>query len=212
MIGAIGNRAETCSPRLHAAACRVDRLAFYVIAADRGIAGLSFSRAAHLRACERISRLCPAARFATDKGPGREIASAVSRYLQGKTPGVAYPVDPLLLAAGTPFQQRVWQCISRISPGMTRTYGELAVELGGPGYARAVGRACHANPLALIVPCHRVVGTRGAGGFAGGAAVKQRLLQLEAARADLFPAQNSMGESALSGPGSTLFSSKRVGS
>ncbi|MCF6290171.1 MAG: methylated-DNA--[protein]-cysteine S-methyltransferase [Desulfobacterales bacterium] len=182
MIGAIRGRAKVCSPLFHTAACRVEWLAFYVIAADTGIAGLTFSRAAHVRACERISRRCANARFATDRGLGREIASAVSRYLQGRSPGVAYPVCSLLLAAGTPFQQRVWQRISGISPGMTRTYGELAVELGGPGYARAVARACAANPLALIVPCHRVVGARGPGGFAGGATVKQRLLQLEAAR------------------------------
>ncbi len=80
---------------------------------------------------------------------------------------------------GTTFQRRVWDCIAEISYGETKTYGELAQTLGNPGAARAVGQACNANPLALIVPCHRVIGSSGLGGFAGGDAVKKYLLHLE---------------------------------
>ena len=80
---------------------------------------------------------------------------------------------------GTGFQRRVWDRIAAIPYGETKTYGELARALGNPGAARAVGQACNANPLALIVPCHRVTGSSGPGGFAGGCAVKNVLLQLE---------------------------------
>lgn len=80
---------------------------------------------------------------------------------------------------GTGFQRRVWKGIAEIPYGKTKTYGELAQALGSPGAARAVGQACKANPLALIVPCHRVVGSSELGGFAGGCATKQYLLRLE---------------------------------
>ncbi len=80
---------------------------------------------------------------------------------------------------GTIFQQSVWERIAEIPYGETRTYKELAQALGNPAAARAVGQACNANPLALIVPCHRVTGSSGLGGFAGGQAIKKMLLLLE---------------------------------
>ncbi len=87
----------------------------------------------------------------------------------------AYLVDPRhvftlpLAATGTPFQHAVWDAIAAIPPGESRTYGELARQLRTA--PRAVGNACGANPIALVVPCHRVVGSRGAlGGFMGAAA------------------------------------------
>lgn len=73
----------------------------------------------------------------------------------------ALPLAP----AGTPFQRRVWASLRAIPPGQTRTYGELARELGTS--ARAVGQACRTNPLAILVPCHRVVAAHGLGGYSG---------------------------------------------
>src|SRR3954463_1035996 len=66
-----------------------------------------------------------------------------------------------LAASGTPFQLNVWAALRKIPFGQTRTYGELAAELGNPGAARAVGRANGANPICVIVPCHRVIGSDG---------------------------------------------------
>ena len=80
---------------------------------------------------------------------------------------------------GTMFQKSVWKRIAEIPYGKTKTYKELAQALGNPGAARAVGQACNANPLALIVPCHRVTGSSELGGFAGGQAMKKALLLLE---------------------------------
>lgn len=81
---------------------------------------------------------------------------------------------------GTPFQVKVWNAIEKISFGEKRSYKELAGQINSPRAFRAVGGACHNNPLPLIIPCHRVVGANGnLTGFAGGVPLKKRLLQLE---------------------------------
>ncbi len=81
---------------------------------------------------------------------------------------------------GTAFQRRVWAAIEAIPYGATRTYGELAGIVGAKGAARAVGQAAARNPVPVIVPCHRVLASRGAlGGYAGGLGMKQALLALE---------------------------------
>ncbi len=85
-------------------------------------------------------------------------------------------------AAGDEFQHRVWELIERIPYGRTTTYGEIAAELGDPTMARRVGGAVGRNPLSLIVPCHRVLGSDGKlTGYAGGLERKQFLLDLESA-------------------------------
>ena len=89
----------------------------------------------------------------------------------------------LLLCCGTEFQCSVWQALRNIPYGQTRTYGEIAAEVGRPKAARAVGTANHDNPLLILTPCHRVVGKSGAlTGFACGLDVKRRLLELEGVR------------------------------
>ncbi|WP_211243447.1 methylated-DNA--[protein]-cysteine S-methyltransferase [Chitiniphilus eburneus] len=98
---------------------------------------------------------------------------------------IAAPAQPLAIALdprGTPFQLRVWQALREIPPGQTASYGEIARRIGAPTAARAVAAACAANPLAVVIPCHRVV--RGDGGLSGyrwGAARKRALLAREAA-------------------------------
>ncbi|MDD4615566.1 MAG: methylated-DNA--[protein]-cysteine S-methyltransferase [Alphaproteobacteria bacterium] len=80
---------------------------------------------------------------------------------------------------GTEFQQAVWREIAAIPKGQTRTYGEIAKRLGNPKAVRAVGSACGANPVPYFVPCHRVVGLTGLGGFSGGVNIKKLLLNSE---------------------------------
>lgn len=82
----------------------------------------------------------------------------------------------------SPFQFKVLEAVSAVGYGSTATYGELAARVGSPGAARAVGAACAANPIPLIVPCHRVVGASGLGGYAGGLELKRRLLEHEGVR------------------------------
>ena len=77
-------------------------------------------------------------------------------------------------SAGTPFQQLVWKALRSVGPGRTATYGEIAETLGKPGASRAVGLANSKNPIALVVPCHRIIGANGAlTGYAGGLERKQ---------------------------------------
>jgi methylated-DNA-[protein]-cysteine S-methyltransferase len=100
-------------------------------------------------------------------------------YFSGRRRDWTVPVHPLV---GTEFQRRVWTQLSDIPFGTTMTYGDLAARLGLPGAARAVGGANGANPLPVVVPCHRVVATSSLGGYSGGLDVKSFLLALEGAR------------------------------
>jgi len=103
--------------------------------------------------------------------------TAVKNVLAGRAAG---PLPPLDLSAGTEFQRAVWQAMLRIPSGRTRSYGELAAEIGNPQAVRAVGGACGANPIPVLVPCHRVLAAGGKiGGFSGGLDWKRKLLARE---------------------------------
>jgi methylated-DNA-[protein]-cysteine S-methyltransferase len=111
--------------------------------------------------------------------PLAECACQVIGYLEGLRDSFALP----LAAEGTPFQKRVWREIARIPRGETLSYAELARRAGAPGAARAAGAATGRNPISVVVPCHRVVGSGGSlTGYAGGLDRKSRLLELEGAR------------------------------
>ena len=97
--------------------------------------------------------------------------------------------ETALAPVGTPFQQSVWKAISTVGFGKTITYSELARRAGCPGSARAAGAATGRNPLTIIVPCHRIVGSTGSlTGYAGGLARKRALLELESGIPDLLAA------------------------
>jgi methylated-DNA-[protein]-cysteine S-methyltransferase len=107
---------------------------------------------------------------------------ALGDYFAGRPPTL-----PPLDLHGSPFQQRVWRALLGIPWGDTRTYGEVAASLGLPGSARAVGGANGKNPIAILVPCHRVVASGGRlGGYGGGTDVKAKLLAHEAAHAPVL--------------------------
>lgn len=108
--------------------------------------------------------------------------SQLQAYLAGRRGAFTCPVD-LRGLEGSPFQHRVWRVLREIPFGATRTYGEVARRLGRPGAARAVGMACHRNPVAIVIPCHRVIGHDGRlTGYSAGLAMKKRLLRLERRR------------------------------
>ena len=107
-----------------------------------------------------------------------QTARQLGEYFAGQRQTFSVPLD----FHGTTFQQAVWQRLLAIPYGETRSYGQLAAELGKPSAVRAVGAANGRNPISIIAPCHRVIGQNGSlTGFAGGLEVKARLLALESA-------------------------------
>lgn len=104
------------------------------------------------------------------------VARALKRYFTGRATSFDLPVAP----RGSAFQQRVWAELRRVPYGETVSYGELARRIGRSGAARAVGRANATNPISVVIPCHRVVGSDGAlTGYGGGMERKRALLRLE---------------------------------
>lgn len=109
----------------------------------------------------------------------QELVARFRAYFGGQA--VAFP-DPLDLSSATDFQRRVWTATRQIPYGATRSYSWIAEQIQNPAAARAVGQALGANPLPVIVPCHRVLASNGGlGGFSGGLKVKRQLLKLEGA-------------------------------
>ncbi len=105
-----------------------------------------------------------------------EAENALNEYFAGLRQEFDIPLAP----KGTAFQQAVWDALLDIPYGETRSYGEIAAQLGKPNASRAVGGACHNNPIAILIPCHRVVGKNGSlTGYAGGLSTKEYLLSLE---------------------------------
>jgi methylated-DNA-[protein]-cysteine S-methyltransferase len=106
-----------------------------------------------------------------------DLTDRISRYFSGELVDFA---DKLDLSGTTPFQQNVWRTVRNIPRGETRSYGWVANQLGLPRAARAVGQALGSNPVPIVIPCHRVIGSDGKpGGFGGGVEMKKFLLQLE---------------------------------
>jgi methylated-DNA-[protein]-cysteine S-methyltransferase len=108
------------------------------------------------------------------------LAQQLKQYAAGKAVRWSVPVD---LSAGTAFQQKVWRALIMIPRGQTRSYAWVARQIGKPKATRAVGTACGANPVPVVIPCHRVIASDGSlGGFGGGLPMKRRLLALERTR------------------------------
>ena len=112
-----------------------------------------------------------------------EAMRQLAEYFAGERREFELPLAP----EGTPFMRRVWAELVKVPYGATATYGEIAERIGNPGGSRAVGLANNRNPIAIIIPCHRIIGSSGKlVGYAGGVELKERLLALEAGKPLLF--------------------------
>ena len=108
----------------------------------------------------------------------KSLMKEFDTYFSRKKTSFSLPLD----LEGTTFQKSVWKAISKIPYGQTRTYSEIAKKIGKPRAIRAVGQACGANPVLIVIPCHRVVGASSLGGYAGGIQNKKWLLQHEGSK------------------------------
>ena len=158
-------------------------MVFYAVLKARGRDVIAWNRPAFGRSCgllaqRRAGNLCP--------GILGHILAPVGVESRAVSPQEVIIIAVHLAgiqrqgAKGTPFQQAVWAQLHKIPYGEVRTYGQLAAALGKPKASRAVGSACHRNPLCIVVPCHRVIGADGSlTGYAEGLEIKEYLLELE---------------------------------
>ncbi|MEE2702801.1 MAG: methylated-DNA--[protein]-cysteine S-methyltransferase [Myxococcota bacterium] len=156
-----------------------------LVASERGLARLGLPRGGDHGFSGWIRRRLPDAEEVASLPVLERASRELDEYFSGRRMVFEVPLD----LHGTPFQIQVWNALREIPFGQTRTYAEIGRAVGRPGAARAVGTANASNPIPLIVPCHRVIAAGGKlGGYAGGLAIKRRLLALEgeAARADLL--------------------------
>ena len=156
------------------------------LSSDEGLCALEFTTVTgKARSGERLSRLqarlrrwFPAHDIVDHDTP---IIARTRRWLQDYFDGTAADISDLTFdMRGAPFEQRVWKALRAIPPGQTTSYGAIAHALSAPGASRAVGAANGANPVAIIVPCHRVIGSTGAlTGYGGGLDRKTWLIDHE---------------------------------
>ena len=150
-----------------------------LLSTSRGLAYVELPHASGRGLEGWLRRRLPGARSALAFAPNRAAAVQIVEYLEGKRRAFELALD----LRGTAFQQAVWGALRAIAYGETRSYTEVARAIGTPHAVRAVGAANGANPLALVVPCHRVIAADGTlGGYGGGLELKARLLAMERSR------------------------------
>lgn len=151
---------------------------FRIASTRRGLAYVELPHASGRGLAGWLHRRAPDARCEEGDEPNRAAATQILEYLDGKRTEFDLPLD----LRGTPFQHSVWEKLLEIPYGETRSYQEIARAVRRPRALRAVGNANGANPVSLVVPCHRVVASGGKlGGYAGGLSLKARLLAMERA-------------------------------
>jgi O-6-methylguanine DNA methyltransferase len=154
-----------------------DCISILVAATQHGVCWIGIHQSAVYLESELRSDF-PRGAIMRDESVLRDFADQIIGFVQGKTCELELPVD----ISATPFQLSVWRELCAIPPGTTRSYGEIARRLGRRAASRAVGRANGSNPLAVLIPCHRAVGTDGKlTGYRWGLEYKRYLLQHEAA-------------------------------
>jgi methylated-DNA-[protein]-cysteine S-methyltransferase len=140
-------------------------------------------RGLHYLLLGRGHSVSPRPEWEPDTGELDEVVQQVTAYFQGHLRAFDVPVCP----EGTPFQRSVWRQLQEIPYGETISYAELARRIGNPKAVRAVGLANGANPISIVIPCHRVIGSNGAlVGYGGGLQTKEALLALERGQARLL--------------------------
>jgi methylated-DNA-[protein]-cysteine S-methyltransferase len=162
---------KALSEKLYASAIHWEGWTFHILSSAAGLRLVDLHGTPFPVLAERLH-----ARVVPDDEPNALILTQLREYLHGTRRGFTLPTD----LRGTPFQLCVWKSVAGIPYGAVTTYGELARETGHSSATRAVGQAVGANPIAPVIPCHRVIGASGGlVGYGGGLPLKERLLALE---------------------------------
>lgn len=155
---------------------RIGRI--YVASTDRGVCKISVPKETRKDFFDWLSTHFDHNAVTDNKARNKDVINQLTRYFNGKLVKFTCPIDLI----GTPFQIKVWKELARITYGSTITYKCLAKRVGVPKAAQAVGRAIATNPLPIIIPCHRVIGSDGSlVGYSCGIKTKEFLLRLEGA-------------------------------
>ena len=156
---------------------------FGAVLTARGLARLTFPQEPATACRDWVARWAPDAPVVGTDARLADLADQLQAYFAGTGRTFAVPLD----LRGTPFQVAVWERVYQVGYGETRSYAQIAAALGRPQAVRAVGRANGANPVPIIVPCHRIIGRDGRlVGYGGGLDLKRHLLELEGVPAPLF--------------------------
>jgi len=157
--------------KLYASAIHWEGWTFHILSSASGLRLVDLEGTPFAALGDRLH-----ARIVPDDEPNEEILNQLREYLRGERRIFTLPQD----LRGTPFQTSVWHAVEEIPYGILQTYGDVARRIDRASATRAVGQAVGANPLALVIPCHRVVGSSGGlVGYHGGLPLKERLLALE---------------------------------
>ena len=149
---------------------------FRVASTKLGLAYVELPRSSGRGMRDWMQRYALEHRCVDEIGPNRDAIEQILEYLASERTHFEIPLD----LRGTPFQRAVWDALIEIPYGESRSYAEIARAVGRPNAQRAVGSANNANPVSLIVPCHRVIAADGSlGGYGGGQELKARLLAME---------------------------------
>jgi O-6-methylguanine DNA methyltransferase len=149
---------------------------FGAVFTPRGLACLTFPADSREGVETWVRVRAPKSRVIHDQSALADLSTQLTAYFEGALQRFSLPLD----LRGTPFQLDVWRALQEIPYGEVRSYGDIARAIGRPRAVRAVGMANHDNPIPIIVPCHRVIGSnRTLTGYGGGLELKERLLELE---------------------------------
>ena len=164
-------RPKKLPEKLYASTVSWEGWTFRVLSSGTGLRWIDLTATSLARLAERLS-----AKVLPDDEPNEAVLTQIHGYLRGNRRTFDLPLD----LRGTPFQVSVWKALGEVPYGETASYGEIAEQVGRPRAVRAVGQAVGANPVAIVLPCHRVIGSSGnLTGYAGGLPLKERLLALE---------------------------------
>ena len=150
-----------------------------LVSSEKGLVRVALPSESETDRITRIKAEFPDACFIEDVGKNQEAVRQIGEYFSGIRTSFTLPLD----LRGTNFQKKVWNAMLKVPFGRTRSYGQIARDIGNPKACRAVGGSCGKNNIAIVIPCHRIIGSDGSmTGFGGGVPLKKKLLDLEGIR------------------------------